>query len=139
MPFVAAYINELVFLFQSLASPSCHSARRACPELQNSLFNKRRKPSLLGKDIRQTDEGVVRKCFCLAVTQPTSATVPPLPEGEDYLLDDGFCDFAFGSAQNDRSEAYPKVKVFRSKNPTKRKSVAISIDFRLMLCASVLD
>ena len=33
---------------------------------------------------------------------PPSATVPPLPEGEGYSLDDGFCDFAFGSAQNDR-------------------------------------
>ena len=32
---------------------------------------------------------------------PPSATVPPLPEGEGYFLDDGFCYFAFGSAQND--------------------------------------
>ena len=35
-------------------------------------------------------------------TQPQSTTVSPLPEGEGNLLDDGFCDFAFGSAQNDR-------------------------------------
>ena len=33
---------------------------------------------------------------------PLSATVPLLPEDEGYFLDDGFCDFAFGSAQNDR-------------------------------------
>ena len=33
--------------------------------------------------------------------QPTYATFPSLPEGEGNLLDDGFCDFAFGSAQND--------------------------------------
>ncbi len=32
---------------------------------------------------------------------PLSATVPPLPEGEGYCLDDGFCDIAFGYAQND--------------------------------------
>ena len=32
---------------------------------------------------------------------PPSMTVPPLPEGEGYSLDDGFCDSAFGSAQND--------------------------------------
>ena len=38
----------------------------------------------------------------LSGPHPPSATVPPLPEGEGYLLDDGFCDFAFGSAQNDR-------------------------------------
>ena len=33
---------------------------------------------------------------------PPSATVPPLPEDEGSLMDYGFCDFAFGSAQNDR-------------------------------------
>ena len=27
---------------------------------------------------------------------------PQLPGGEDKLLEHGFCDFAFGSAQNDR-------------------------------------
>jgi len=37
---------------------------------------------------------------------PPSATVPPHPEGEGYFLDDGFCDFAFGSAQNDRVGKY---------------------------------
>ena len=36
------------------------------------------------------------------VPQPTSATIPPFPDDEGYLLDDGFCDFAFGFAQNDR-------------------------------------
>ena len=38
----------------------------------------------------------------LSVLHPPSGTVPPPPEGEGYFLDDGFCDFAFGSAQNDR-------------------------------------
>ena len=38
--------------------------------------------------------------------QPTYATFPSLPEGEGNLLDDGFCDFAFGSAQNDRGGKY---------------------------------
>ena len=33
---------------------------------------------------------------------PPSATVAPLPEDEGYFMDDGFCDFAFGFAQNDR-------------------------------------
>ena len=37
----------------------------------------------------------------LSGLHPPSTTVPPLPEGKGYLLDDGFCDFAFGSAQND--------------------------------------
>ena len=39
-------------------------------------------------------------------THPKSTTVSPLPEGEGNLLDDGFCDFAFGSAQNDRVGGY---------------------------------
>ena len=34
--------------------------------------------------------------------EPTSATVATLFEGEGSLMNDGFCDFAFGSAQNDR-------------------------------------
>jgi len=33
---------------------------------------------------------------------PPSATVPPLPEGESSLVEYGFCDFVFGSPQNDR-------------------------------------
>ena len=39
-------------------------------------------------------------------THPQSATILPLPEGEGNLMDDGFCDFAFGSAQNDRGGKY---------------------------------
>ena len=59
---------------------------------------------------------------------PPSATVPPLPEGEGSLLDDGFCDFAFGSAQNDRlGEIGGRVKVFISKKPTKNESGALCI------------
>ena len=57
---------------------------------------------------------------------PPSATVPPLPEGEGYSLDDGFCDFAFGSAQNDRvGGILRRVKVFISKKPTKNESIAL--------------
>ena len=53
---------------------------------------------------------------------------PPLSGGEGYLLDDGFCDFAFGFAQNDKVEGIlRRVKVFRSENLTKRKSGAICI------------
>ncbi len=32
---------------------------------------------------------------------PSSATVSTVPEDDGYSWDDGFCDFAFGSAQND--------------------------------------
>ena len=70
---------------------------------------------------------------------PSSGTVPPLPEGEGYSLDDGFCDFTFGFAQNDRVGGVPlRLKVFRLEKTTKRKSVAMCIDFGLMQCALVL-
>ena len=38
----------------------------------------------------------------LSGPHPPSGMVPTLFEGEGNLLDDGFCDFAFGFAQNDR-------------------------------------
>ena len=48
------------------------------------------------------------------------------PEGEGSLMDYGFCDFAFGSAQNDRlGEIRGRVKVFISKKPTKNVSGAL--------------
>ena len=66
----------------------------------------------------------------LSGPHPPSATVPPLPEGEGYSLDDGFCDFAFGFAQNDRvGGKLRRVKVFRSENPTERDSGAMYIGF----------
>ena len=77
MPFVAAHFNELVF-FQSLTSPSCHSARRACPEMQNPLFQLAKESHLPGEKVpARADEGW-RKEF-LSDPHPLSATVPPLP------------------------------------------------------------
>jgi len=59
---------------------------------------------------------------------PPSATPLPLPEGEGSLMEYGFCDFAFGSAQNDRlGEIGGRVKVFISKKPTKNESGALCI------------
>jgi len=69
--------------------------------LQNPLFQLAKEILLPGEKVpARADEGW-RKEF-LSGPHPPSATVPPLPEGEGYSLDDGFCDFAFGSAQNDR-------------------------------------
>jgi len=65
---------------------------------------------------------------------------PPLPGGEDYFLDDGFCDFAFGSAQNDRvGGILRRVKVFGLEKPTERESGAMCIGYGLMLCRLVFD
>ena len=61
----------------------------------------------------------------------------------DSVFDHGFCDFAFGSAQNDRvGGMLRRVKIFRSEYPTERKSDAMRIDcvdavcigFGLILC-----
>ena len=51
--------------------------------------------------------------------QPMYATVPSLPEGEGNLMDDGFCDFAFGFAQNDRvGGILLRLKIFEIEKPT---------------------
>ena len=120
MPFVAAYFNELDSS-STLTSPSCHSARRACPELQNPQFQKTKDNLLPGEKVpARADEGW-GKVF-LSGLHPPSTTVPPLPEGEGYFLDDGFCDFAFGSAQNDRvGGILRRVKVFGLEKPTEKK------------------
>ena len=68
---------------------------------------------------------------------------PHLPEGGGYLLDDGFCDFAFGFAQNDRGGKYTaEIDNFRNREtnlierpniPTKKGFDAMCIGFWLML------
>ena len=69
--------------------------------MQNPLFQKAKITLFLGEKVRFRAEEVREKVFFYG-PQPPSATVPPLPEGEGYFLDDGFCDFVFGFAQNDR-------------------------------------
>ena len=65
----------------------------------------------------RADEGY-EKMF-LSDPHSPSATIPPLPEGEDYLVDRGFCDFALGSAQNDRvGGILRRVKVLGIEKPT---------------------
>ena len=59
---------------------------------------------------------------------PPSATVPFLPEDEGSLMEYGFCDFAYGSAQNDKLGGIGgRVKVLISKKPTKNESGALCI------------
>jgi hypothetical protein len=125
------------FVFQSFNSHSCHSARRACPELQNPLPHSAKENLLPGEKVPlRADEGW-GKVF-LSGPLPPSATVPHLPKGNGYFLDNEFCDFAFGFAQNDRVGGMLwRVKVFGLEKPTERNSVAMSIDFLMMLCVLV--
>ena len=69
--------------------------------MQNPHFQKA-KESLhpWGEVFVKADEGC-EKVF-LSGHHSQSTAVSPLPEGEGNLLDDGFCVFAFGFAQNDR-------------------------------------
>ena len=138
MPFIAAYFNE-PDSSSTNTSHSCHSARRACPELQNPLFSEAKENLLPGEKVHTREDEGCEKVF-LSGPHPPSATVPPLPEGEGYFLDDGFCDFAFGSAQNDRvGGILRRVKVFGLEKPTEKKSGIMCIGYGLMLCASVFD
>jgi len=58
---------------------------------------------------------------------PLSGVVLPLTKGEGYSWDDRFCDFAFGSAQNDRvGSILRRLKVFGLKKPIKREFVLCS-------------
>ena len=85
----------------TISSPTCHSARRACPKLQNPLPHFVKKKLLPGDKVpARADEGCEKVLFTGPHTPP--AIILPLPQHEDYYFDDGFCDFAFGFAQNDR-------------------------------------
>ena len=82
------------FFFQSLTAASCHSARRACPELQNPLFQKAKENLLPGDKgpvsgrMRDDEKGHFHEPY---LTSKKDASVP---EVEGYSWDDGFCDFA---------------------------------------------
>jgi len=108
------------------------------PGVAESTFQKAKKNLLPGKKVpARADEGWGKDLF--PGPHPPSATIHPLSNGKGYFLDDGFCDFAFGYAQNDREGGIlRRVKVFGLENPTERKSDAMSIGIGLMLCALVL-
>ena len=64
-----------------------------CPKLQNPLFQKAKENLLPGEKVPvRADEGWGKVLY--PGPHPPPATVPPLPEGGGYSLDDGFCDSA---------------------------------------------
>ena len=68
-------------LHHSATSLTGHSARRACPELQNPHFKKQRKTFSFGKKKsgRADERGLIRTC-----PRPSSSTFPPLLEGLSF-------------------------------------------------------
>ena len=77
--------------FSSL--PACHSARRACPELQNPLLQKAKENLLHGEKVpegrmRVDEKGLFPEPYLV------SKKIATVLEDEDYSWDDGFCDFA---------------------------------------------
>ena len=62
---------------------------------------------------------------------PASKKIATAPEDEGYSWNNGFCDFAFGSAQNDRvGGILRRLKVFGLKKTTKGS---------LVLCLKGID
>ena len=72
------------FFFQSFTAASCHSARRACPKLQNPLLQKAKENLLCGKEepvswrMRSGEKGHFPE------TYPASKKVASVPEDEGY-------------------------------------------------------
>jgi len=126
VPFIAAYFNEPVSS-STLTPPSRHSARRVYPELQNLLFQKAKENPL------PEGEGSLR-------------TIIPHTQGEGTFWEDGFCDFTFGSAQNDRGERHTAKSESLRAGETKHKGVWCYAHWMLMQgtlvltqCALVVD
>ena len=76
------------FFFQSLTSPSCHSARRDCPEFQNPLSYKAKGNLLPGQKgplsgwMRDGEKRHFPK------PHPTSGTIPPTRRSRDIIRND---------------------------------------------------
>ena len=83
--FVEAHLNELVFVpISHLTLMSfCTQGLPGVAESTVAISEGKFSPS--GKDTRQTDEGWEKVIFS-GPHPPSSSTVPPLPESEDYLL-----------------------------------------------------
>ena len=79
-------------------------------------------------------DGRYEKVF-LSGPQPMSSMIPLLPDDEGYLFDNGFCDFAFGFAQNDRVEGIlRRVKVLGIEKPTIERIQTYQSKRDLLLC-----
>ena len=117
MSFVDASFNELVF--SPILPPHSHvilhaGLARSC----RITFQKAKENLLPGGSFTSGRLRVLGKSLFSGL-HPLSTAVLPLPEGGGYLLENGFCDFAFGFAQNDRvGGILRRVKVLGIEKPT---------------------
>ena len=104
--FGAAHFNELVFCPNLSPHPHVILHAGLARSCRIHCFNKRRKTFSLEKRYPPNGWGVGESVFVWP--SPTIVCdAPPLSRRARIIFwEDGFCDFAFGSAQNDRSEAY---------------------------------
>jgi len=138
VPFVAAHFNELDSS-STLTSPSCHSARRAWPELQNPLFQKAKDHLLPGEKVpARADKGWGKVLFPALTNRLRRSPLSRKARVNCSIMDSATS--PFGSAQNDRvGGILRRVKVFGLEKPTEKKSGIMCIGYGLMLCASVFD
>ena len=89
------------FFFQSLTAASCHSARRACPELKNPLLQKAKGNPLHGEKVSVSGRlrGVRKVLF--PEPYPASGIVPLSRRAQLILRMIDSATSPFGSAQND--------------------------------------
>jgi hypothetical protein len=123
----------------TISSPTCHSARRACPKLQNPLPHFVKKKLLPGDKVpARADEGCEKVLFTGPL--PPSATAPLLRRARVILW---MMDSATSPSASRRMTGWcgvlRRVKVFGLAKPTERKSDAVCIVIGLMLCALVFD
>ena len=90
--------------------------------MQNPLLQKAKENLLHGEKapvsgrMRDGEKGALPR------HSPTVCDGPHVPESGGYSWDDGFCGFAFGSAQNDKVRGIPRrLKIFGLNKPIKRE------------------
>ena len=106
--------------FSSL--PACHSARRACPKLQNPLLQNSKGNLLHGEKgpvsgrMRDDEKGIFPEPY------PASGIVPLSRRAQLILRMIDSATSPFGSAQNDKvGGKLRRLKIFGLKKPIKRE------------------
>ena len=75
----------------------------------------------------------------LAEGEGSLRTIIPHTQGEGTFWEDGFCDFTFGSAQNDRGGRHTAKNESIRTRETKHKGAWCYVHWLLMLGALVVD